>query len=211
MRYNVTMSDHSLSYSNPVLDLPPQMVLEVALGTDPVESVCARYGYEAEQVEYIRNSKYFWKVVREQEAELEKNGLSFKLRAKKVTEDMLGRLWVHAKTDAVPFAAKLDFMKTAAKLADLEPKATQAIPGTGFSITFNLGGTSASITQDAPIDVTPSADTATSALVASLAIPPREPSRIPKDAPLADMFDLVGPFPRSVVGANDELDYEETH
>lgn len=209
------MSEPSLSYSNPVLDLPPQLVLEVALGTDSVESVCSRYGYDPEQVEYIRNSKHFWKVVREQEAELDKNGLSFKLRAKKVTEDMIGRLWIQAKTEAVPFAAKLEFMKTAAKLADLEPKATQAIPGTGFSITFNLGGTEASITQNAPIDVTPSTSSATADLVASLARPPlspapsMEPTHIPKSPPILDPLEIVGTYAKSRILSNNELDYEE--
>ena len=145
--YKATMSEPSLSVSNPVLDLPPSLVLEVALGADPVESICAQYGYDEERTAAIRSSKHFWKIVKEQEAELDKNGLSFRLRAKRVTEDMIGRLWLQAKTDAVPFAAKLDFLKTAAKLADLEPKATQITPGVGFSITFNLGGAEAQITQ----------------------------------------------------------------
>lgn len=142
------MSTHSQPH--PLIDVPPQLILEVALGTEPVEDICARYGYDEDATRRLRDTPLFWRLVKDQEAEMDKNGLALKLRAKNVTEDMVGRLWTKAKTDAVPFSDKLDFAKFTAKLADLEPKTNQTPAGTGFSITFNMDGGA-----PASLDITP--------------------------------------------------------
>ena len=125
---------------HPILDVPPQLIAEAAVGIDSLEDICARYHYSPEQTEQLRNDPGFKVRVSRMEQELKKEGVTFRMRAAYAAEDLMADVWRRAKDPSVGLGMKLDALKTLAKLGDLEPKQNlnpQAAAG-GFSITINL-------------------------------------------------------------------------
>lgn len=135
------MHDDNLEqFLHPILDVPPQLIAEAAVGVDKLPEICARYGYTPEQAEQLRNDPGFKVRVSRMEAELKKEGVTFRMRAAHAAEDLVRDVWNKATSPEVGLALKIEALKTLAKLGDLEPKQnlnTQAAAA-GFSITINL-------------------------------------------------------------------------
>lgn len=125
---------------HPILDVPPQLLAEAAVGVDKLPDICARYGYTPEQAEQLRNDPGFKVRVSRMEQELKKEGVTFRMRAAHAAEDLVRDVWNKATSSEVGLALKIEALKTLAKLGDLEPKQnlTAQNAGAGFSITINL-------------------------------------------------------------------------
>ena len=101
--------------------------------------IAARYGFEGERWEKLKRWKPFNDAVAKQKAELEQNGVTFRIKAKSLTEDIFEDAYKIARSNDTTLLQKLEFVKLGAKLADMEPKASaQVASGPGFSITINL-------------------------------------------------------------------------
>jgi hypothetical protein len=124
---------------HPVLDVPLQLVAEAAIGTSSLEEICARYNYSPEQTEQLRNDPGFQVRVSRMEQELSKEGVTTKMRARHVVDDLIGEVWIQAKDPAVGLGMKLEAIKTLTKIADLEPKQNIQQQGSGgYSIKIIL-------------------------------------------------------------------------
>jgi len=83
--------------------------------------------------------KPFTDAVAAKRVELETSGITFKIKAKALTEDVFEDAYRIARGNDATLLQKLEFVKLGAKLGDMEPKTnTQVQAGPGFSITINL-------------------------------------------------------------------------
>jgi hypothetical protein len=123
----------------PALDIPQEMILAMAIGMEDPEEVASRYGFDGIRWKSMQAWKPFNDAVAKQKAELEQNGVTFRIKAKALTEDVFEDAYKIARSNDATLLQKLEFIKLGAKLGDMEPKASaQVASGPGFSITINL-------------------------------------------------------------------------
>jgi hypothetical protein len=141
----------------PALSPSQELIMNVALGMEDPEVLAARYGIEGEEWEKLKEYKPFWMAVERQKAELEASGLTFKIKAKALTEDVFEEAYKIARGHDATLMQKLEFIKLGAKLADMEPRAnTQVASGPGFSISINFSTPKPDMSKkDDFIDITP--------------------------------------------------------
>ena len=126
----------------PALDIPQEMILAIAVGMEDPQEIAARYGFENTRWTLLQQWKPFNDAVAKQKAELEQNGVTFRIKAKALTEDVFEDAYKIARSNDATLLQKLEFIKLGAKLGDMEPKANaQIAAGPGFSITINLADT----------------------------------------------------------------------
>lgn len=123
----------------PALDIPQEMILAMAIGMEEPEEIASRYGFEGIRWKSLQVWKPFNDAVAKQKAELEQNGVTFRIKAKALTEDVFEDAYKIARSNDATLLQKLEFIKLGAKLGDMEPKASaQVASGPGFSITINI-------------------------------------------------------------------------
>ena len=105
---------------------PATLPIEIALGDKKVREVCEAYGLTKADWEELRYNKMFIADVERAKAELVKEGVSFKIKARMQSEAMLKTSWdlVHDKTGDVPPSVKADLIKFTARVAGLDTKET---------------------------------------------------------------------------------------
>lgn len=137
----------------PVVDIPPELIMGIAMGMEEPKDLAYRHGIVGEQWEQLCKWKPFLDAVAKQRAELEANGFTFRLKAKLLTEDVFDEAYKIAKSNETTLMQKIEFVKLGAKLADMEPKqSAQVAAGPGFSISINFSGQPP---EKKVIDVTP--------------------------------------------------------
>lgn len=123
----------------PALDVPQEMILAIAIGMEEPSEIASRYGFEGDRWKALSVWKPFLDAVAKQKAELEQNGITFRIKAKALTEDVFEDAYKIARSNDATLLQKLEFIKLGAKLGDMEPKASaQVASGPGFSITINI-------------------------------------------------------------------------
>lgn len=123
----------------PALDIPQEMILAMAIGMEEPDQIASRYGFEGIDWRKLQAWKPFNDAVAKQKAELEQNGVTFRIKAKALTEDVFEDAYKIARSNDATLLQKLEFIKLGAKLGDMEPKASaQVASGPGFSITINI-------------------------------------------------------------------------
>lgn len=137
------MDEELIPAAPPALDVPQELILAIAIGLEEPKDIASRYGFEGARWEKLKEWKPFTDAVAKQRAELEQSGVTFKIKAKALTEDVFEDAYKIARSNDATLMQKLEFIKLGAKLGDMEPKAsTQVQAGPGFSITINLGNVS---------------------------------------------------------------------
>ena len=128
------------------LNIPSEMVAEIAAGLEDPADIAFRYGFAGQMWQDLKNWVPFQNAVAAQKAEYEKSGFTFKVKAKVLTEDVFEDAYKIARSSETSLLQKLEFVKLGAKLADMEPRPNaQVAAGPGFSITINLGETPKSV------------------------------------------------------------------
>jgi hypothetical protein len=123
-----------------VVDLPPMFIFDAAVGLYPLVQLCENYGYPTEFADYLLNESAFMKAVKEQEAELDKTGVSFKIRSGIIADEALQKIRERIQFNDTPTPILLDAFKTLSKFAGREPAAgQQQLQGSGFSISIIFG------------------------------------------------------------------------
>ncbi len=111
----------------------------MAIGMEEPDQIASRYGFEGIDWKKLQAWKPFNDAVAKQKAELEQNGVTFRIKAKALTEDVFEDAYKIARSNDATLLQKLEFIKLGAKLGDMEPKASaQVASGPGFSITINI-------------------------------------------------------------------------
>ena len=123
----------------PALSASQELILHCAMGLEEPEVLAERFGITGESWEKLKAYRPFWIAVEKQKAELEASGLTFKLKAKALTEDVFEEAYKAARSTDATLLQKLEFIKLGAKLADMEPRSNQPVAsGPGFSIKINF-------------------------------------------------------------------------
>lgn len=133
---------NDLAPSNPAdLGYPPTLPIEVALKTASIQRICEAYGLDRDDWERLRKDPVFVKDVAHAHEELRKEGMSFRMKARLQSEELLKTSWkmIHGGDD-IPPSVKADLIKFTVRCAGLEgdPKG-QATVGNALQININLG------------------------------------------------------------------------
>lgn len=122
---------------------PPTFPLEVALRQMPVADVCAAYGLTKDDWNVIRKDPVFIKELEAAAAELRKDGMSFKVKARLQSEMLLEKSWHMIHDAKTPPAIQADLLKHTIRVAGLDASKDQAGGvgniGTALQININLG------------------------------------------------------------------------
>lgn len=146
---DIPIDDEPLGYGwTPVsmVEVPPEMVIAIAMGLEEPDVVASRHGFAGEKWEKLQSWKPFLDTVAAQRTEFEKSGLSFRIKAAMKADLLADKLFVDAMGNDVTLLQRMEATKLFAKLGNLEPKEEKtAHAGTNFSISIDLGDRSVSL------------------------------------------------------------------
>jgi len=124
------------------LGYPPTFPIEIALAEHPVKEICESYGITKAEWNELRQDQVFLNVVQGYLEELQKDGMSFKLKARLQAEAMLTQSWkmVHDASGNVPPSVKADLIKFTVRCAGLseEKKDVTGPGGIGTALQINI-------------------------------------------------------------------------
>lgn len=147
------MDEELIPTTPPALDVPQELILNIAMGMEDPKEIASRYGFDGIKWEKLQSWKPFADAVAAKRAELETSGITFKIKAKALTEDVFEDAYKIARSNDATLLQKLEFVKLGAKLGDMEPKTnTQVQAGPGFSITINLSPPKQETVIEADVD-----------------------------------------------------------
>lgn len=125
------------------LGFPPMLPIELAMRIAPVDEICTAYGISLPDFEQLSESPLFVQAYRNAKDALQKDGMSFKIKAKMQAEALLAKSWAIIHDPSTPSAVKADLIKHTVRWAEYEPRPSAAGPGglgSAFQININLGG-----------------------------------------------------------------------
>lgn len=139
-------SEFALSPSAPephvTLDVPPQLVWECAAGLENPADVAARFGFAGAKWERLSQWPPFIQAVQQQRAEFERNGMTFRLKAGLMAEEMMSQMFKQAVSVDSSIMQKLSVFNSLVDVAGLKPdkklEAAGAVSAPKFSITINI-------------------------------------------------------------------------
>jgi len=124
------------------LDIPPQLVWECAAGLENPADVAARFGFEGDKWERLSQWPPFITAVQTQRAEFERNGMTFRLKAGLMAEEMMNQMFKQTLSADSTILQKLSVFNSLVDVAGLKPdkKAVDATANAApkFSITINF-------------------------------------------------------------------------
>ena len=123
-----------------LLGFPPMLPIELALRTAPVSTICAAYDIDKDELVRLAQDPVFAKAYNDARSALQKDGMSFRMKARMQAEELLKKSWSMIHNDATPTAVKADLIKSTVRWAGLEPKTDAGgALGSAFQININLG------------------------------------------------------------------------
>jgi len=122
------------------LGFPPMLPVELAMRSAPVPEICAAYDISKEQLTALANDPVFVQAFQSAKEMLQKDGMSFRLKARMQAEELLKKSWAMIHSDHTPTAVRADLIKSTVRWAGLEPKGDGVgVGGSNFQININLG------------------------------------------------------------------------
>jgi hypothetical protein len=122
------------------LDVPAQLIAELAIGADNPEEVASRFGFTGKKWKDLQRWKPFLDAVEAQRIEFERSGYTFKVKSAMKADALSDAVFVQSMRNDTPIGQRLDALKLFAKLGELEPTPKAAASGPAFSITIDLSG-----------------------------------------------------------------------
>lgn len=119
-----------------------RLACELALKMDDTESVFERYGYSADEAAALMESPAFTAMLERVGTEIRENGVSFRMKAKAISEELLPTAFDLATDPLVSAAVRADLIKWSAKVAGNEPAPTkgEVAGGGGFNLSITFAG-----------------------------------------------------------------------
>lgn len=126
------------------LDIPPQLVWECAAGLEEPSVIAERFGFTGLKWERLAQWPPFITAVQQQRSEFERTGVTFRLKAGMMAEELMGKMFQQATGTDTTILQKLSVFNSLVDVAGLKPeKAAKGDAGPQapkFSITINLPG-----------------------------------------------------------------------
>lgn len=117
-----------------------RLACELALMPENVEDTFASYGYSIDEASVLLESKPFLVILERVKREIHENGVSFRAKARVISEALLPHAYDMAVDTTCPSATRAQLIMWAAKVAGHEPKESKDEGKTGgglvLSITF---------------------------------------------------------------------------
>mgnify|MGYP003353021120 CR=1 FL=1 len=142
----LAVSTSTVNPDNPaeIEQYPPTLPLEVAMKTAPVKAICEAYSLTKEDWDRLKtNPMFVHEVSIWREAIKKDGGLSFKMKARLQSEELLKRSWqmIHDRTGDIPPSVQADLIKFTVRAAGLDGSKEPAGAGqqNAFQININLG------------------------------------------------------------------------
>lgn len=145
------------------LELPAEMMFEMAKGMEDPAAIAERYGITGAKYEAMVAWEPFKKEIERLRVKLEGEGYTFRNKALLMATDVLDKVYTDAKRPDITPAQRLEAAKWLAKMADLEPKNVVAQQGGGsfsFQIVINKDETPKEVNVTRVIDQKPVETTA---------------------------------------------------
>jgi hypothetical protein len=122
------------------LGWPATLPLEVAMRTASNRTICEAYGITREEWDALRYDERFLKEVHDAREMLKQEGMSFRVKARLQSEELLKTSWRMIHHASTPPAVAADLIKFTIKAAGLseEKKNEAANVGTALQININL-------------------------------------------------------------------------
>lgn len=120
-----------------------RLAVELALHVEDAEEIFARYHYTMEQAAELLASPAFTALLERVSREIRETGLSFRMKARAIAEDLLPYAHEMATDPLSSAAVRADLIKWSAKVADLEPKESKDTgkpPGGGLTLSITFAG-----------------------------------------------------------------------
>jgi hypothetical protein len=124
------------------LDIPPQLVWECAAGLEDPVLIAARFGFEGDKWERLSQWPPFITAVQAQRAEFDRSGITFRLKAGLMADEMMSQMFKQAISNDSTILQKMSVFNSLVDVAGLKPDKKQAEVSTNaapkFSITINF-------------------------------------------------------------------------
>lgn len=120
-----------------LLGFPPYLPVELALQETPRNELLTAYGITPQKWDQLRANAAFQKAVSDAVEMLQREGMTFRVKARMQAEALLETTWQMIHNKDTPSAVKADLIKSTWKVAGLEPKETLAAT-TPLRININL-------------------------------------------------------------------------
>jgi len=119
-----------------------RLACELALRMESPEEIFPRYGYDAEAAAALMESTAFTQLLERIGVEIRENGLSFRMKAKALSEELLPHAYDMATDPLVSSAVRADLIKWTAKVAGNEPAPQKGVEqgAGGFSLSITFAG-----------------------------------------------------------------------
>lgn len=129
------------------IGFPPTLPVELALHEQPIKEICESYGITKSEWDELRHSPVLIRAVQEYVDMLRIEGMSFRLKARLQSEELLKTSWnlIHSDSKDTPAAVKADLIKFTVRAAGLDASGTKgdgSLPGAGVTalqINLHLG------------------------------------------------------------------------
>jgi len=121
---------------------PPTLPVEIALRTASLQDICAAYGITHDDWLQLKNDPVFVQDLAAAVELVKKDGMSFKLKAKLQSEELLKTSWrmIHSNNDDVPASVRADLIKFTVRAAGLaDPTEKAGTNANNLQININLG------------------------------------------------------------------------
>lgn len=125
-----------------LLGFPPMLPIELAMRVSPVPDVCKAYGISKDEFVALTENPLFVQAYKSAQEMLQKDGMSFRIKAKLQAEELLKKSWQIIHSRDTPTTVKADLIKATIRWAEYEPRgdAKGGLGGNAFQININLGG-----------------------------------------------------------------------
>ena len=133
------------------LDIPPQLVWECAAGLEDPTVIASRFGFEGEKWDRLAQWPPFITAVQAQRSEFERTGMTFRLKAGLMAEEMMSQMFKQAISMDTTIMQKLSVFQALTDVAGLKaPKNAEVSNNAApkFSITINIPQGAQPVTSD---------------------------------------------------------------
>lgn len=146
-RYNDRMGTSLTTSINPenpaeIGTYPPTLPVEIALRTAPLPQICQAYNISHDEWLVLKDDPVFRADLAAAVELVKKDGMSFKLKAKMQSEELLKTSWkmIHSNNEDVPASVRADLIKFTVRAAGLaEPAEKAGANANNLQININLG------------------------------------------------------------------------
>jgi len=118
-----------------------RLACELALLPENVEATFAQYGYSVDEAATLLESKAFLTILERVKREIHETGLSFRTKAKAISEGLLPYAYTMAQDPHTPAAVRCDLIKWTATVAGHTPKEKEeSRTGGGLVLSITFAG-----------------------------------------------------------------------